>query len=385
MLGKKKKEVEIPDVLDYTPLKRSVKHPYPKSKGKKVKPKSSGFLWAILILVVAVIIINHYFPLFDFFEIEPEIIRPFCGDGTPFQECSSRRPYFCDNGTLIEKASSCGCLSGTDRRENHCSTRYQTNPKSIGLNYILRGEEEVIRFTVYKGLVDHISSLSKTINYVGGEKASRLDFKIRNVNNLEQRILLLPLVTEIQNRAGTVEEQARIAISLVQHIPYGSTNKTIDFQGRDVSYSRYPYEVLYDFEGVCGERTELLAFLLRELGYDVAFLYYQLENHEALGIKCPIEYGLTNTSYCFIETTGPSIITDNGIRYIGGLTLNSQPEIMSLSEGRSFPPGMYEFEDAQEWKEIRTKVENEGRLIGYDYVRREYLMDKYGLVSIYRA
>ncbi|HJW96759.1 MAG TPA: hypothetical protein VJ485_01190 [archaeon] len=35
-----------------------------------------------------------------------------CNDGTHDEECSANRPYYCNNGVLMEKASVCGCAQG---------------------------------------------------------------------------------------------------------------------------------------------------------------------------------------------------------------------------------------------------------------------------------
>lgn len=36
-----------------------------------------------------------------------------CNDGTPFNSCSSNKPNYCQNGSLIEKCQTCGCASGS--------------------------------------------------------------------------------------------------------------------------------------------------------------------------------------------------------------------------------------------------------------------------------
>ena len=34
---------------------------------------------------------------------------PFCSDATPYEECSETKPFYCDNGELVEKCWDCGC------------------------------------------------------------------------------------------------------------------------------------------------------------------------------------------------------------------------------------------------------------------------------------
>jgi len=301
-----------------------------------------------------------------------------CGDGTFYDTCSLRKPYFCEEGILVEKASICGCNDILNKFGDSCFSKYQTNPKDITLNYILRGEEREIVFTVYGGMGNYLPGVSRAIYYEGDERPSRADFKLKSMNEEEQREFLLPLVTKIQSITRDEEDQVRIAISLVQSIPYGFSEKTISFAGNQINYSRYPYEVLYENQGICGEKSALLAFLLREIGYEIVFFYHALENHESLGIRCPVEQSLDNTGYCFIETTAPSIITDNSIEYVGGITLNSEPQVILISKGASIGSDWYEYEDAGDMKKIRG-----GEFLLFKNSKLNNLKEKYGLVEIY--
>lgn len=301
-----------------------------------------------------------------------------CGDGTIEGNCSVNQPYFCSEQLLIEKASICGCPNTTEIEGDFCIALYQTNPKEINLTYVLKGEEGEINYTVYEGMVDYLSTLSPFITYRGGEEASRIDFKLRNINEENQKILLVPLVVKIQNLADNKEDQARIAISLVQNISFGGSNELITLGNNSINYSRYPYEVLYDQEGRCASKSELMVFLLREIGYETVFFYHKLENHDSVGIKCPEKYGLLNTSYCFVETTGPSIITDSENVYLKGIKLTSYPEIMNVSEGSSLGY-MYEYRDANRLKNIRKVLEEKGKINLLRHLRLNKLREKYGL------
>ena len=149
---------------------------------------------------------------------------------------------------------------------------------------------------------------------------------------------------------------------------------------RSINYSRYPYEVIYDNEGVCGEKSELLAFLLREMGYGVVFFYNKLENHESIGIKCPKKFSLDDSGYCFIETTGPSIITDSEIEYEGVGKLSSKPELIPISDGDSLGDDLYEYKDAKELINLRSNGINM-----FSSGKLEKLKEKYGLVELYRS
>ena len=346
---------------------------------KETKYKIAVSLLSAIVLVFLFVFIWNSFSA----KTDEQNAVSTCNDGSFYDTCNLNKPYYCDaeTGKLVEKASLCGCPDGMSKSGESCISKYQTDPKDIRLKYVLRGEERYLNFTVYSGLAQYVSNLPKVINYQTGERPLRSDFKIRSINNQEQRQLLLPLLIAIENEARNKEDQIRIAISLVQNIEFGQSNQTLNLPGgNNISHSRYPYEVLYDTMGVCGEKSELLAFLLKEMGYGTVFFYYPDENHEAVGIKCPLKYSVDNTGYCFVETTGPSIMTDTGIEYVGGIKLTSQPEIILVSNGDQLDAGLYEYKDAKEMMKLR-----DNGLVFFKEMRLNTLKEKYGLTDIYQA
>lgn len=353
-----------------------------KKKKRKIKfNKIQKYLGFPLIFIFFVLLIAGAFLLSNFGKDAQEEVFT-CGDGTLYYNCSLRKPYFCLNGGLIEEASICGCPGILMREEDSCVSKYQTNPKNIILKYILRGEIKEINFTVYGEMIDYISSIPKFIYYEKDIEPSRRDFKLRNINEEEQRELLLPLVTKIQNIAENKEDQVRIAISIIQNIPYNESGEIITLGSNQLNYSRYPYEVLYDMKGICGERSELLAFLLREIGYGVVLFYYSSENHECVGIRCPVEYSLDDTGYCFVETTGPSVMTNNQDYYVGGEKLSSKPEVIFISGGDSLGENLYEYKDAKNLMKINKIIEEKGRINLIEHFKLKKLKEKYGLEHI---
>ncbi len=330
----------------------------------------------ILILIFILLIFVGWF--FFFYSFENEAAINSCGDKTSYGNCSKIQPYFCDDGFLIAKASVCGCSNLKTREGETCISKYQTEPKKISLNYTLNGVHKKIDFLVYKGLSDYLFGLPV---FLSGNNLSRGDFKLRNINNLEQRELLLPLVVAIQDSEKNELDQVRTAISIVQNIPYNSSGKKLNFVGAgDTEYQRYPYETLYDFSGLCGEKTELLSFLLKELGYGSASFYYKEENHEAAGIKCPVSESIAGSGYCFIETTGPAILTDDKEEYFGVGVLESTPEIFVLSEGNALDKGIDEYSDADKWITLNRKIKTEQeRMSISNFNKWKFLVNKYGL------
>lgn len=349
-------------------------------RGKIRKSTTNKILSVVLIILVIGILVLGGYIVIEMKDLTRIKAMPTCGDGTFYSTCSITKPYFCEQGLLLESSGMCGCSEGFEKKDEMCVSQLATNPKEVSFYYTLNGEQGRIDFMMYEGVYEHLYTLKRSISYEEGEISSRAHFKLNSIDEETQKHFLIPLVIEIQNAAETKEDQARIAISLVQNIKFGNSDASISFGGNSINYFRYPYQVLYEKEGVCGEKVELLAFLLRELGYGVSFFYFQEENHEALGIKCPIKESVGNSGYCFIETTGPSIITESKISYSGYGKLTSTPEIFLLSDGLSLPKGIEEYKDAKRMDKIKKTLERrEGRLDFYKYLMNQRLKKKYGL------
>lgn len=373
-----------------------VKRKKSKKKYKKVivktevwKKKSDGFVinGYVAILIVILILVAVFFAFnFDSLFIKDVEVIPTCGDGSFYNTCSINKPYLCEKGVLIESARFCGCFDDFTKDGDSCISSFHGGEKSVSFSYLLNGEAEEVSFSVYKGLYDYLGSASRVINYEEGEQPFRVDFKFKKINERSQRENLIPLVVAIQNAAKNKDDQARIAISLVQNIEFEKSNKKISVSNNTtIDYSRYPYEVLYEGQGVCGEKSETLAFLLKELGFGTVLFYNQNENHESVGIKCPVEESYWNSGYCFVETSAPSIMSDEEITYVGDLKLNSKPEIMFISEGISLSEDLREYEDAEDFMKIREKLEEGKSLSSGEQRKLDELNTYYGLVEVYNA
>ncbi len=336
------------------------------------------FLFSFIIIIILGIIILFVFTTSKSNSNFQTV--PTCGDGTFYNTCSLDKPYYCYTGILTKNVLSCGCPDVLTRQGIDCVSKYQSGLKSLNLSYVLDGTNGSVNFIAYQGLVTYLSTLPESIVYTDGQQPLRTDFKLMRIDEPNQDALLMPLIKDIENLAPNDKtDQARIAISLVQNIRWGPSGKTVVFGGNPVDYSRYPYEVLYDNMGLCGEKSELLASILKDLGYGVALFYYPQENHEALGIKCPVQNSLNGTGYCFVETSGPAIISDSSLLYAGGITLTSSPEIVLISNGISLPEGMYEYNDAQ----TLTSIINKNGLDPFSSYEFKQLESKYGLSKVY--
>ena len=130
--------------------------------------------------------------------------------------------------------------------------------------------------------------------------------------------------------------------------------------------------------GICGEKSQLLAFLLRELGYGIAIFYNQQENHESVGIKCSSN-DWKDTGYCFVETSAPAIISDDSIEYVGGVKITSMPQVLKIFDGISLSRGLDDYNDAEDVSRIREKISENGKIDFLDSMKLGTLRKKYGL------
>jgi len=275
--------------------------------------RQRGWIIYLVIFIILILLWQGYThrdtainPVFNFYNnTNFSLFTPI--DLTYFKNLSS------DGGSNV--ATSLNNIFKTDPEQ------YQTNPKTIRFNNF--------NFVVYGGVNDYLSGLDRSISYYTTPPTDR-DFIMRNLDNEIQRPYLLHFVHKIQEQSTDVDEQARIAINIVQGIPYDwdafNTNSVAD---------RYPYEVLYDMKGVCMEKADLLAFILRDLGFGVTIFEFKAENHRAVGIKC--NHGNYNTNYCFIESTDYYPIGEIPPNYVGGADIiNAVPEVITISDGQSF-------------------------------------------------
>ena len=139
-----------------------------------------------------------------------------CTDGTFYNHCSSNKPYYCLNGTLIENVTVCGCPADEVVQGQSCISKYEINPKIVTLNYILNGNWNSFDFTVYGGMNNYLAGIDRSISYLEGEPTPTFkDFVIKNIDNQKQQEFLESLAEKIKTLTNNSDDQARIAISIV--------------------------------------------------------------------------------------------------------------------------------------------------------------------------
>jgi hypothetical protein len=186
------------------------------------------------------------------------------------------------------------------------------------------------------------------------------------VDDPEQQSAIAVLAQAIQEKTPDRDDQARIAVSLVQHIPYKEGGKQY----------RYPYEVLYKNQGVCGEKSMLLALLLKDLGFGSCVFYFLPEDHMIAGIKVSSPYDFRNSGYAFIEATEPYIISDSMTDILAQWKFTSTMEITPVGTGIALQSIASDYNDARQWASLAVKGKP---LSTSDYQNWQALDTKYDL------
>ena len=185
--------------------------------------------------------------------------------------------------------------------------------------YVVNGQEGSIVLTLNKHWSDYFACRSdefgsqhqifaKTCNPSGDcTNSIYFDSRMELINETKKYSALNPLIDAIKSKSTDPEMQARIAISLVQHIPYDNRDERdyISTNGAKMIHSYSPYEVLYENKGNCVEKEVLLAGILNDLEFESALFQFSEDKHEMVGIGGSGNDQYQNTGYIIIETTIP--------------------------------------------------------------------------------
>ena len=210
-----------------------------------------------------------------------------------------------------------------------------------------------ISLHLFRSLYDYFSSKDKAVYYqenstVDLEKDYYSQFLMSDVDDG----IVDQIIKEIGGATNTIttDDLATAIISFVQNIDY-DCEKLFSYENiEDHDYqTNFPYETLYQNQGVCGDSTILLAKILARLGYGTAFLIFEEENHMAFGLQCPeqhADYFQDGKGYCYVETTAPARIGILPQEISDSRTSNSH-RVIKISDGATFNK-MYSLADQME-------------------------------------
>jgi hypothetical protein len=330
----------------------------------KKKQSVKRIAYGIIFIMVLVITIAAVLPVFN--GTTGTVLFPFTGSGgtEPWAQAA-----LSSHGITQAPGHGYSVVPTVSPVPGTVPVQYQamkTGAVTKSFPYVLRGEHGEITLTMYEGVAREIAK-EDPYSYVG-----KLDRYQKFIYLPVQDPFLNPVVDAIREKSGDPDDQVRIAVSLVQQIPYDQ-----EMLDKGTLEIRYPYQTLLDNKGVCCEKSVLLAYILHKLGYGVALFDFENEKHTSVGIKTAPEYAYKNTGYAFIETTTPLIITDGNGEYPAFGRIVSSPEVLPAGDGKSFGSVDEEWNDAREWERLNSLGPVLGR---YDYSRWQSLCRKYGIV-----
>jgi hypothetical protein len=250
----------------------------------------------------------------------------------------------------------------------------ETGAKKQAYPYAIRTRSQSLYLTTYDGVADYLQKKYPDRPTDFYNPSTLEPYYRQYVGDPVQEKYLADFVRNIHDRSELPEERVRIAVSLIQHIPYAPTTRTL-----------YPYEVLHYDMGKCEDKSILMAYVLSQMGYGTSLFLYYPEHHMALGLRCPKQYSYNGSGYCFVETTAPSIMTYSNGTYEDVGKLVSTPEIIKISDGDSFDQISEEYTDARSFDTVINSASWDGSVMTLDainYNQLGYLRQKYGLWDI---
>jgi len=218
--------------------------------------------------------------------------------------------------------------------------RLLQSPRISSYYYFIENSRKSISLTTYGGLSDSLTDKRRA-----SPPVSDKELIATLLENQDQDEYLQSLVESIAKRSPGPDDPAKIAVSLVQHIPY--TRSQSFNASRDWSY---PYETVYRNAGTSADKSLLAAYLLKELGYETVIFEYP--GSMAVGVKCSPNYDFYDTGYAFIETTVPSIITYVPESRDGGFSVSANPHVIHVNEGKKAMDVSAEYRDASRLKQL---------------------------------
>jgi hypothetical protein len=206
------------------------------------------------------------------------------------------------------------------------------------------------------------------------------------INDEVQQKYLAGFIGQIRKKTDNRDDQARIAISIVQQIYY---DKNLDARLNEYGYY-YPYQTIFKDSGACADKSFLLAYMLKELGYEVVLLRFVPEHHVVVGVKAPTQYTYKNTGYAFIDPVCPCIIPTYDKGEYGEdpenlKPLTSTPIVIKISDGASFDSIGEEYQDAAVYDRLFKLAQKNGLQLSHDdygYIWQP-LIQKYGCNQAY--
>ena len=332
-------------------FKREIKRE--KKPAKKIPRPSFRLLYGVIIFVVAIaglVFLSQVLPPLSI--SSPEISPPVITSEVPNLSSPSLPPQ-----------------SPTPMVTTLSEADYLQSPKTTSFSFFVGRDMGTLNFTTYGGLSDFFANKSHSYHY-DPDNGVIMDL----LENVVQNEYMQPFIDMIRKRSVTSDDPAKIAISLVQRIPYNG-NRYI----RTSTDWYYPYETLHNNEGSAADKSVLLAYILNELGYETVL--FEFPGHMAVGVKSSSRYSFYDTGYTYVETTRPTIITYEPDPGYGGFSISQNPRVIHLSGGRKALDVSMEYNDALRMKQLEKMGGNLNQSYRAEFAK---ISDKYNLDYVSR-
>jgi hypothetical protein len=320
---------------------------------KKIPRPSSRLLYGVIIFVVAIVglvFLSQFLPSLGI--PSPAISPPVITSEVPNLSSPSQPPQSPPPPATLPP-----------------ETVFRQSPKITTFSFFMGRDVRTMSFTTFGGLSDFFSNKSHSHHY-DPDNGVIVDLLENEVQNEFMR----PFIEMIRKRSITSDDQAKIAISLVQRIPYNGNRYT-----RTATDWFYPYETVHNNKGSAADKSVLLAYILNELGYETVL--FEFPSHMAVGVKSSSKYSFYDTGYAFIETTRPTIITYEPDTSYGGFSISQNPRIIHLTGGKRVLDVSTEYGDAMRMKQL----EKMGGSLNQSYrAELSKISEKYDLTYVAR-
>ncbi|MCU0680203.1 MAG: hypothetical protein MUF50_02755 [Planctomycetes bacterium] len=197
-----------------------------------------------------------------------------------------------------------GTLGTTFNNQTSTNNTNQDQSKTVRFTWNYKGKEYYLVFGFNNNLYQAYTKSPKVYYYSQKDQVDNLQERYYGMILTQKEgdntisIIANNLVNLGTNQGLTSDQLVEFVIAFVQGIPYDTT------KSQQSSFApNYAYETLYNDIGICSDKTFLTVLLLREMGYGAAILDYPQAKHSAAGIACPLADSISNSGYCYVETT----------------------------------------------------------------------------------
>lgn len=201
------------------------------------------------------------------------------------------------------------------------------NSKQSNLKYDfeLFKYEYIINLLVKKEIYNQTALLTKTMLVKEGEELSSKKFYNLFLHDKKDIVILKNILNQINKRSiGKDFDEVQVIVNFVQSIPY-----------EEAKEQKYPIETLYLNKGDCSDKSILLAKLLDLAGFNTCLFVFNNAKHMAVGIASDDKESAYRSGYIYIESTGYNPIGDIPKEFAGGIKIEEEPEILTITRGRN--------------------------------------------------